>query len=301
MIGWFKGLVYSLLLGIGGGGLCAQAADIDRLVIVKSSDNSFFDQTITTLVDRLGGRIRHEIVGIDGLGADTRPGALYVGLGLSAIEAIRARESARHAIHAYLTEEQLTGLGPGKGHLYVLLDQPLRRYLAFTRFLLDIDSVGILSDRAEASAPEVTATLERLGLRLDRYLIDADNKLLPVLRRLLRDSDALLMLPRQSIYNRETLKGVLLTSYRQRRPVVSYSPAHVKSGALASIYSSPGDIGLHLSMLIERRLEHRLPRNTVYQYARFYSIAINYQVARSLGVVLPDKDELRQRIDGLEP
>ena len=107
------------------------------------------------------------------------------------------------------------------------------------------------------------------------------------------------MLPRQSVYNRETLKGVLLSCYRQRRPVVSYSPAHVKSGALASIYSSPEDIGRHLSILVERRLEHQKSGKDNYQYARFYSIAVNRQVARSLGMELPDHDELRKRIDGL--
>ena len=299
MIGWFKGLVYSLLLGVAGPCLCAQAADIDRLVIVESSDNSYFDETVTTLVARLDGRVRHDVVGIDGLDARFGPGTLFIGLGMAAIEAIGLRQPTHHAIHAYLTEEQLRQLDTPPGHFYVLLDQPLYRYLGFTRFLLDVDSVGILSDREEAIDPEDSKLLGRLNLRLDRYRIDADNKLLPVLRRLLRNSDALLMLPRQKIYNRESLKGVLLSCYRQRRPVVSYSPAHVKSGALASIYSSPGDIGHHLSILVERRLEHQLPGKINFQYARFYSITVNRQVARSLGLELPGNDELRKRIDGL--
>ena len=94
-----------------------------------------------------------------------------------------------------------------------------------------------------------------MNLSLNRYRVARDNKLLPVLRRLLQQNDALLMLPQSELYNRDTLKGVLLTSYRYRKPAISYSPGHVKAGALASIYSSPSDIGRHLAQAINRRLQ----------------------------------------------
>ena len=105
------------------------------------------------------------------------------------------------------------------------------------------------------------------------------------------------MLPDQSIYNRDTLKGILLTTYRSRIPVISYSPGHVKSGALAAIYSSPGDIGRHLANLINQRHEGRLNTNNKMVYAEYYSIATNQRVARSLGLKLPSEEKLRQLID----
>ena len=109
------------------------------------------------------------------------------------------------------------------------------------------------------------------------------------------------MLPRRAIYNRDSLKGVLLTSYRNRKPAISYSPAHVKSGALASIYSSPVDIGRHLAQLINQKLKNPDARLPEYQYARFYSIATNRKIARALGIQLPGEAELRKALDGLEP
>ena len=93
---------------------------------------------------------------------------------------------------------------------------------------------------------------------------------------------------------------MLLTSYRSRKPVISYSPAHVKSGALASIYSSPVDIGRHLALLANRILESQPHQGAAHQFAKFYSITSNRQVARSLGITLPSEGALRQRLDELE-
>ncbi len=143
--------------------------------------------------------------------------------------------------------------------------------------------------------------LKDLPLELNQYRVDPINKLLPVLRHLLAQNDLLLMLPRQSIYNRDTLKGVLLTSYRNRKPAISYSPAHVKSGALASIYSSPIDIGRHLALLVNRRLQKPGYKAPAFEYARFYSIATNRRVARALDISLPTESELRSALDRLEP
>jgi len=132
---------------------------------------------------------------------------------------------------------------------------------------------------------------------LNQYQVDRDNKLLPLLRRLLQQNDALLMLPRQSIYNRDSLKGVLLTSYRNRKPAISYSPAHVKSGALASIYSSPMDIGRHIAALVNLRLGNAAAAQPSFEFARYYSIATNARVARALGINLPSDKDIRSGLE----
>ncbi|MDJ0780248.1 MAG: hypothetical protein QNJ85_20460 [Gammaproteobacteria bacterium] len=295
--GWFRGLLFFLLLSVL---LSApRAQDFERLVIVRSSDNAFFRRTIDTLLHLVGENYHHEVIDVGNLAVDASPADLYIGLGLPAIEAIADARPAGKAIHAYLTEEQFHRLELAHNHFCVVLDQPLLRYLAFTRYLLDASSVGILTDLPVAADPRRAQSLEQLELELSLYRVDGDRKLLPVLRQLLRERDALLMLPRQSIYNPESLKGVLLSSYRQRRPVVSYSPAHVRAGALASIFSSPEDIGRHLAILVRGSLESGSSPRAGFHYARHYSISINRQVAGSLGLDLPSNAELRGKLDGL--
>jgi ABC-type uncharacterized transport system substrate-binding protein len=109
------------------------------------------------------------------------------------------------------------------------------------------------------------------------------------------------MLPRQSIYNQDSLKGVLLTSYLKRKPAISYSPAHVRSGALASIYSSPIDIGRHLALIVKQRLKHADSAAPAYEFARYYSITSNRRIAQALAIELPDESDLRAQLDRIQP
>jgi len=298
---WFKGLICGVFLLASGMASAQQAAS--QIIIVKSSDNNYFKQSIETLINNVDQATRFKVVMAqdlaDGSGISDNNN-LFVTLGQAAAEAVSRLGNAPSSINAYLTLEQFKRLN-SKNRLGVLLDQPLYRYLAFCKLMLTIESIGIIEDQKINLDQRESRLLEDLMLELNQYQVDPLNKLLPVLRRLLEQNDVLLMLPRQSIYNRDTLKGVLLTSYRSRKPAVSYSPAHVKSGALASIYSSPVDIGRHLALLVNRQLNKPGYKAPAFEYARFYSIATNRQVARALEISLPTERELRSALDRMKP
>jgi len=298
---WYKGLLAGILLLLPGIAVAQQAAN--QVIIVKSSDNAYFTQSIETLISHVDKAVRFKVIMVKDLPdsiKDGDSGNLYVTLGQSAAEAVNRLDQPPRSISAYLTLEQFKRLN-GKNQLAVLLDQTLNRYLAFCKLMLAVDSVGILDEYPVKLEKQQSEFLGKLQMELRQYRIDPFNKLLPVLRQLLGQSDVLLMLPRQSIYNRDSLKGVLLTSYRNRKPVISYSPAHVKSGALASIYSSPTDIGRHLALLLNKRLQNPGYKAPEYEYARFYSISTNRRVARALDIDLPMESKLRSALDRLEP
>lgn len=297
---WYKGLLCGILFLLHGMASAQQAAS--QVIIVPSSENSYFRQSIETLISNFEPDTRFKVIYASDLADSpeaTDKNTLYVTLGQSAAEALNRLEPKPRSINAYLTLEQSKRLN-GSKRTAVLLDQPLHRYLAFCKLMLSIDSIGIIEERQLNLDKQQTRLLQNLGLKLNQYEVSPLNKLLPVLRRLLGQNEVLLMLPRQSIYNRDSLKGVLLTSYRNRKPAISYSPAHVKSGALASIYSSPTDIGRHLAQLVNRSLQKPGHRAPAYEYARFYSITTNRKVARALGINLPTERELRAALDRLE-
>jgi len=276
-------------------------AAFEQITIVKSGDNSYFDQTIATLVNHVDPTTRFKIVMAQELNSDSiDPGTqnLLVALGQSAVEAIKGFNVGANSINAYLTFEQYNNLEIDH-QATVLLDQPLHRYLAFCKLMLGVESIGLIEASEAKLKPGEVKTLDEFSLTVNRYQVNPANKLLPVLRDLLQHNDSLLMLPQQSIYNRNTVKGVLLTSYRSRKPVVSYSPAHVKSGAVASIFSSPVDIGRHLAILINKGLQNEPGTGATFQFARFYSITTNSRVAGALGINLPTEQNLRSKLDKL--
>jgi hypothetical protein len=269
---------------------------LSQIIIVKSSDNNYFNQSVETLIKQVDRSTEFKVVMPQDLDAVVETGdeqQIYVALGQTAAEAVIS------AFNAYLTEEQSRNLNL-ENQVAVLLDQPLQRYLAFCSLMLAVDSVGIITEQAIVLDQGQSDLLRILDFSLNQYQIDPRNKLLPVLRRLLMLNDALLMLPSQSVYNRDTLKGVLLAGYRNRKPVISYSPAHVKSGALASIYSSPVDIGRHLATLINRQLQTPGQQTRGFEFARYYSIRTNPRIAAALGIELPSERELRSALDRLQ-
>ena len=292
---YLKGVLSALIL------LTPQVwgAGINQLIIVKSSDNSYYNKTIETLIDKIDQAVPVNVFTADKF--DQQPEkneltSLYIALGKPAAKAVSSISGSIESINAYLTHEQYRECD-FEIKFTVLLDQPLRRYILFSKLMLQLDSIGVISETSYELSNQQKELLTQIKVDFNQHRIDVDNKLLPALRELLMQDDVLLMLPQQSIYNHDSLKGVLQTSYRNRKPVISYSPAHVKAGALGSIFSSPADIGRHLATIINKRLKMQKSLVSGFEYARFYSMTTNTRVAHSLGLNLPSKTDLRAQID----
>ncbi len=108
------------------------------------------------------------------------------------------------------------------------------------------------------------------------------------------DSDVFLALPDARVVNADTAQNLLLTSFRLRAPVVAWSAGYVRAGALAAVYTTPAQAGAQAAELARALL--RGAAVPAPQYPRTYSIAINRQVARSLGLEIDDEAQIRERM-----
>lgn len=280
-------------------GVAFGGSDVET-AIVKSSNNDYFNQTIQTLLNQADKPARFRIIDIQSDSDQLSQIAnsdLIISLGAQATGAVFSRFPKKKLISAYLTAQQLNDYAlPGQQHLAVLLDQPLERYVGFSHLLLKTKKIGLISFDPIPTDIKLQRFLLKNELELNQFQVRNPDYLLAVLRRLARQNSSLLMLPDHRLYNRKSLKGVLLTTYRSRLPVISYSPAHVKSGALASIYSSPENIGRHLGDLLNQFIKNKSLPAEDRLFARYYSIKTNRQVARALGLSLPDEEQLKLRL-----
>ena len=276
----------------------ALASSATDIIVVKSSDNSYFNETIKNLTALASKDIHFKVISSNDLSSEMKSvyeNNIFITLGIRATAKVIKLFPDQLIISTYSTREQIENLSPvGRKHQAILLDQPLERYLVFSHYLTKSSSPGIINSKQIKLTRQQKQILKRLKLNLSQYQTQRSADLLPAIRHLKQQSDALLMLPNQRLYNRDTLKGVLLTAYRNRIPIISYSPAHVKSGALASIYSSPDDIGRHLSELLSSSMSKRPKAGQTLHYARYYSIKINRRVAHSQGFKLPNEADVRQ-------
>lgn len=181
----------------------------------------------------------------------------------------------------------------------IYFDQPWNRQLGLVRatlpgrnrlgLLLSKDSTEILTG--------IQLAAKDLDIQINVETATDDSELLPALRRLLANSDSLLALPDSAIYNRNNIPSILLTSYRQKVPLFGFSAAYVKAGALAAVYSSPGQIAQHVAEVIQGLSSNAyLP---LPQYPRYFSVNTNTQVSRSLSLEMEDEASLARKLKSL--
>lgn len=163
------------------------------------------------------------------------------------------------------------------------------------RLLPGVRRLGMLyTEDSRARMQQYEQLAEARGIKVVPQLVSNQETLLPSLNKLLEGSDVIVAMEDDRLYNRDTIKGILLSSYRASRFLIGPNHAFVKAGSLASIYASPVDIAHELTALIERKMHHEsLPADVS---ARRFSVIINEQVARSLGLAVPDAGQLTRQL-----
>ena len=180
----------------------------------------------------------------------------------------------------------------------VYFDQPWARQLALIRHAVPGRRVGILlgKDSVDLSATLLAAARDaHMVASIEMVSDEAD--LLPSLKRLLPNSDALLAVPDATIYNRSNIAAILLTSYRAKVPLFGFSPSYVKAGALAAVYSQPGQIAQQVAEIIQNLpASGNLPAP---QSPRYFSVTVNSQVRLSLELSMDDEAQLLHKLKQL--
>jgi ABC-type uncharacterized transport system substrate-binding protein len=100
------------------------------------------------------------------------------------------------------------------------------------------------------------------------------------------NATVILAIPDSNVYNTDSIRAILDTTYRRNQSVVGFSPSMVRAGVLASTYSDVGDVVAHLAEMInEYGSSGLLP---VPQFPKYFRVQINDSVARSLNVVVDE-------------
>lgn len=178
----------------------------------------------------------------------------------------------------------------------VYIDQPPSRSLGLAEAAFPAARrVGVLISADNAGVAKLLMQeAARRNLKLHVENVDSADDVAPALRRVLPDSDVLLLVPDAIAINAGNAQNVLLTTYRFRVPVLGFSQGLSKAGAVTSVYSSPAQIGRQAAAMAARLAEDgEMPPP---QHATEFFIAFNAHVARSLGVVLPNEDDIRRKL-----
>ena len=232
--------------------------------------------------------------------------AVFVALGSQAGQAVLDGKVQAPILCALLPRAGFERLLQSNGRVMsarlsaIYLDQPLARQLRLIRSALpQARRLGVVwGPESSASAPSLRMHAAAHGLSLSAAAVSRVEDLSTALPPLLANSDALLALPDPLVFNSRTIQHILLSSFRARVPMVAFSPAYVRAGALLALYTTPEQAGQQAAEQVWQVLQGKpLPDHPI--EPNDFEVGVNAHVARSLGLAL-DSMGLRLALQRLE-
>jgi putative tryptophan/tyrosine transport system substrate-binding protein len=179
----------------------------------------------------------------------------------------------------------------------IYLDQPFSRQFSLIKSIFpNLNTVAtLLGPASQFQSNDLQKAASEFGLTLSIRLVEKEEEIQNNLEKLLLQKQVLLAVPDPVIYSRETTQTILLTTYRHEAPVIGFSQSYVKSGAVAAVFSTPKQYAQEISALIKLLPQQELKLPEAKPAAQF-SIEINRQVARSLGIKIAADHVIYQQV-----
>ena len=266
----------------------ADTDDNDSLIIVLGLANSLNDDVQRTIDSEL----KHKNISVvdltdQSLSSIEWPGqGIVVAAGMTGCKQTVAVVAHLDVRCVLLTEENYRTIltnepsTSSRSVSALVIDQPVMRqarvaqrvYPALSRF-------AVLSE-----TPIIDIAQRADDVLLDRSRYKPSVLLAPQLNDALTSNDALIAIPETSVFNRKTLRTVLLSAYGYGKPVVGLSRAYVKAGALITAYSTPLQIFREIAESLQSTDGTSLKSfsEDSVSYPQYFSIADNVNVAKSL-------------------
>jgi putative ABC transport system substrate-binding protein len=206
---------------------------------------------------------------------------MVIAIGSEALAAVRAHNAGIPVIASMVMHP----VDPDSLRGQVDLALPVGTLLAEVKLLLpQRRRVGIIRSRAHASqtAAAVEAAARQHGYTAVVVDCDGPADLLQALAALKGRVDLVLCPPDPDLYNSVTIKPLILASLEHRLPIVGFSAAFVRAGAVVGVYPDYREIGRQTGELAWRILRGEDGNHE--EGPRKVNAAINQRVAHLLGV-----------------
>jgi putative ABC transport system substrate-binding protein len=280
----------------------AYAESKNHIVIITSSRSDYQQKTARIIQERLEeSNAITMLVSADNIAsASNNNKTLYVAIGEHAITKLHEFDANAFALR--LTSRQIPGVKYTSAQSDLITMQPTCRNIHLVKAINPgWDSIAVLSSRNSLdTAAELTRCAIKQNINLQVYAISDDSDLLKTLETAVENNKVLLAITDPLIYNSHSVKNILLTAYRHRKPVIGYSGSFVRAGAVAAIYTSAQYTGNTAAELISDFLQNSWQFDKNIYKPDDFSVIVNRQVASSLEIVLPSEESLKESIKEME-
>ncbi len=232
---------------------------------------------------------------------DTRHFDAVVSAGIEASKAISKSGIQNQVLMSMLPEASYQRLSASGSlvcepiHCRVIyLDQPVLRQLNLIKAALpDARTIAVIGSAHSSQIREqIVASAAKLGLHSKNIFAGSEPALLSALQDELAGTDVLIAIPDPIIYNQDTARAILLSTFNQRIPLFAYSSSFIRAGATFGIYSSPEDIARQAAEVVccmDKSNSHEI-------FPKYYTINVNQHTAEALGISIRNAESLRRAL-----
>lgn len=283
-------------------------AGAGEVAVVLSEDTAVYRAVAETIQSRLQGAAAVDIVTIPALRNSRQKDLRFlVAIGSQAASAAVASHIdvpllvtllPRSAFDRLVADRRRATDPQPLSALY--LDQPIGRQFDLIRLAMpNARRIGVLlGPESDNLYPALQMAAQEKQLRLTAQRVGSSSEIAPALQKLLPEIDVLLALPDPTVFNAGTIQLILLATYRQQLPLFGFSAAYVRAGAIASLHSTPLQIGNQAADMLRTALARgQLPPP---RYSGQYTLTTNPHVAHSLGIPLESESALLQRMQQMD-
>lgn len=278
------------------------SAESSRIVILSGQDAKPYQEVLAGFrqsLSKQGITLNVEVHSLQGNQANTqelladvkRKGArLVVTLGSAATQA-----AVRELSHLPLLATMVMNAGDiqsASNATAVLLDFPLDIQLQWLkRIISGAGTVGVLFNPKENQARVNTAALiaKGKGLTLTPQAVDTPRALPDALDNLSRTVDVLWGISDSVVMTPQTAEPILLSTLRNKIPLVGLSASWVKAGALYALDRDYADIGLQCGEVAGKVLNGAAAGSLAPAPPRKVTYALNLKTAGALELELPQE------------
>ena len=213
-------------------------------------------------------------------------------IGVTAFRTALDNDDGRPIIAAYLTSTEFSEALGGRArprHVTAVFSNPDPiDELTLARELVSHARIAVFDSAA------VHSLIPRLVERGVTAIPASPNDGVDALLQRTGPFDVILVLPDPSIFNGMNIGHVVRTLYQQHKVIVGYSDTLTRVGSLASVYPSPDGMARSTRGILEQYAAGRSLPDPL--FVPNVDVSLNERLARSLNIVLPDKQHLIQAI-----
>lgn len=228
-----------------------------------------------------------------------------VTVGTDAFASVLAGHPVANVVATLITEQSFAALKikynrSDRKTSALFIEQNFQRNLDLARIVLPQKKVGVLLGSGSSKLYDsLVKARQKQGIDLYIKKMKPGGNLISALDQVLKNSGVLIAFADPEVSNRNTAQHILLTTYRQRIPVVAYSRAYVKAGALMAAYSTPEQYARQTVEMILQGIRHPGDGLVASQYPKYFSVEVNRSVAHSLGIDIKPVDVIESQLRAL--